>query len=98
MIMRLIDADKLIEEINMIGNGIRMEDKLTTLDFNIGLSYAMQMVKAQPTAYDVEKVVAELEEESNFFSGIPMGSLQKAYYCNGVEKAIEIVRKGGIDG
>ena len=48
----------------------------------------------QPTAYDVEKVVAELEEEinrlcsasGNYFHG----------YTEGIEKAIEIVRKGGV--
>ena len=41
----------------------------------------------------VEKLIGRLEEESDFFSGEPMGSLQKAYYCKGVEKAIEIVNQ-----
>lgn len=50
-----------------------------------------------PIAFDRKKVVAELEKESDFFGGEPMGILQKAYYCKGVEKAIEIVKAGGVD-
>ena len=47
-------------------------------------------------AYDVDAVVKELEEESDFFGGEPMGSLQKAYYCKGIDKAIDIVKAGGV--
>ena len=38
-----------------------------------------------------ELIRKRLEPEADFFSGEPMGSLQKAYYCKGVEKAMEIV-------
>lgn len=38
-----------------------------------------------------EKIRKRLEPEADFFSDEPMGSLQKAYYCKGVEKAMEIV-------
>lgn len=38
-----------------------------------------------------ELIKEKLEKESDFFGGQPMGSLQKAYYCKGVEKAISIV-------
>lgn len=51
---RLIDADALIEEINNISESIFVCNKPTTLDFNIGLSYAIQMIKAQPTI-EIEK-------------------------------------------
>lgn len=44
----------------------------------------------------IEEIVEQLEEESDFFGGDPMGSLQKAFYCKGITKAIEIV-KGGVD-
>jgi hypothetical protein len=40
-------------------------------------------------AFDL--IQKRLEPEADFFSGEPMGSLQKAYYCKGVEKAMEIV-------
>ena len=48
------------------------------------------------TRKPMERILEQLEEESDFFGGEPMGSLQKAYYCKGIEKAIEIV-KGGVD-
>jgi Lar family restriction alleviation protein len=51
-------------------------------------------IKAWNTRKPAEEVVARLEEESNFFNGEAMGTLQKAYYCKGVEKAIEIVKEG----
>ena len=50
-------------------------------------------VKALERYNALERVIERLEEESNFFKGEPMGSLQKAYYCMGIEKAIEIIKK-----
>lgn len=41
----------------------------------------------------IEKILERLEEESNFFGGEPMGTLQKQFYCEGVKKAIEIVKE-----
>lgn len=57
----------------------------------------IQLIEETETAFDVEKVLEQLEEESDFFGGEPMGSLQKAYYCKGVENAIDIVKRGGIE-
>ena len=54
--MRLIDADKLIEEINNLG--WRLYDTLTLK----GLSIALETIKEQPTAFDVDKVVEQLED------------------------------------
>jgi len=67
---RLIDADALIED----------------LKGSLFYSDAIPFVEDAPTAYDVEKVVAELEK-ANYDEGL----LQK-------HMAIGIVRKGGIDG
>ena len=55
--MRLIDADKLIEEINNLG--WRLYDTLTLK----GLSIALETINQQPTAFDVDKVEKELEEK-----------------------------------
>jgi hypothetical protein len=49
--MRLIDADALSEELEKHYIGAWRLDTLT-----------QQYIEKQPTAYDVEKVVAELEE------------------------------------
>lgn len=81
---RLIDADALIEAFK-VKSGIWTETS----------KYLIKVIEKQPTAYNVDAVVAGLEKESDFFGGKPMGSLQKAYYCKGIDKAIDIVRKGG---
>lgn len=51
-------------------------------------------IENQPIAYDVDKVVKELEEKKHNFSG---GSLQTIYYWKGIEEAIEIVKGGGVN-
>ena len=75
---RLIDADKL---------------KVYLKEY-LHYDHAIPWVDAQPTAYDVEKVVAELENAypinpypNNFSNGRDMA----------IGKAIEIVRKGGAE-
>ena len=88
--MNLIDADKLIEEINNLG--WRLYDTLTLK----GLSIALETIKEQPTAFDVDKVVKGLEElrESEDVDG-------RAYYTmsekEAINKAIKIVKAGAID-
>ena len=49
-------------------------------------------VKDARTTFDIVKVIKQLEEESNFFSGEPMGTLQKHFYCAGIERALEIIK------
>lgn len=83
--MRLIDADKLIKELII---------KTVSKDAHI-ISIAnavVNLVHNQPTAFDVEKVVAELKELSNAEADY--------YYANSNdvidrETAIEIVENGG---
>ena len=82
---RLIDADELIKALEKHYEQITM----TNVPNSIPEFYCQmeKLIDTQPTAYDVEKVVAELEEN---------------YYKNGgmliIDEVIEIVRKGGIDG
>ena len=60
--MRLIDADKLIEELTI---------KAVSKDAHI-ISIANEVVNFvnnQPTAYDIDKVVEELEERTDFLKG-----------------------------
>ena len=51
-----------------------------------------EMVELAPTAYDIDKVVEQLGNAKDEFSG---GTLQEEYYWRGINKAIEIVKKGG---
>ena len=60
-----------------------------------GFETREEAIKHWNTRKPMERILEQLEEESDFFGGEPMGSLQKAYYCKGIEKAIEIVRNGG---
>lgn len=77
--MRLIDADALIEEAR----------ELHIDDFML----VMAMANKQPTAYDVEKVVAELEKEKEIVKEY------EEYHCSvRLDKAIDIVKRGGIEG
>ena len=91
--MRLIDADKLIEDIhkrNYISKALS-EIFETIID-------------EQPTAYDVDKVVEQLEEVEKIMTS-PVnkdcfGEECRASDCTVclISKAIEIVKGGGVDG
>ena len=81
--MRLIDADKIIDS---LGN--------SDMDFAIGA-----VIDEQPTAFDVDKVVEQLETRR-----IRAAALQKKYiseYFEGetdaFEFAIKIVKEGGVE-
>lgn len=84
--MRLIDADKII-------NSLRSSD----IDL-----YISGLIDEQPTAFDVDEVVEQLKElKMRYFLTIAnTGDADKdcAYknIANTIDKAIEIVKGGGI--
>ena len=84
--MRLIDADKLI---NSLGSS----------DVDL---YISGLIDGQPTAFDVDKVVEQLKQlKMRYFLTIAnTGDADKncAYknIANTIDKAIEIVKSGGI--
>ena len=87
---RLIDADKLL---NRIAELFRNDDLYLVGKF-IGL------IEQQPTAFDVDKVVSELEK-SHFHTD---ATFDDDGCCNddseevvNLNEAIEIIRGGGID-
>ena len=85
--MRLIDEEKLMEDIQKT-----ITEKSSTIDW-------MNMIYRQPTAYDVEKVVEQLEEladESYKAYCIAFNSDDRAEY-DAYTNAIEIVKGGGVD-
>ena len=85
--MRLIDADKLIED---------MRDKWDMQDLYLPIHFKELLIDEQQTAFDVDKVVKGLEElrESEDVDG-------RAYYTmsekEAINKAIKIVKAGAID-
>ena len=85
--MRLIDADALMEEIDNQMKELQ-KDGNDDLARGVTLFIAEKMksfIKAQPTAYDVEKVVSELEKASKtMMPVIP------------TKDAIDIVKRGVV--
>ena len=85
---RLIDADDLIEYIKIwdIGNSISSDQK----EF-------IDCVNRQFTAFNVDKVVEQLEEERENV-GFVKATTEVSAYIRGINDAIEIVKGGGVDG
>ena len=80
--MRLIDADAFKTQIA----GITIANNYPTSKANA----ICKVIDAQPTAYDPDKVVEQLEEACISLSDYPG-------YTVDIEKAIEIVKGGGVD-
>lgn len=98
--MRLIDADKLLE---LIKEQKEREIGGYTKGINAGLNIAKSIIndKTQtPTAYDVDKVVEQLESESARWqnSGDAYNYEKEKGVAIGFRKAIKIVKGGEIDG
>lgn len=83
--MRLIDADKIDFNEVFVGASKFAEDTRQA---------GKMLIDAQPTAYDVDKVVEELEEYSNADEAERHGTIPVIE----LDDAIEIVKRGGIDG
>lgn len=94
--MRLIDADLLMKNLGFMDTEEEREE-------NVGQIITWEDVDRMPTAFDVEKVVKELEDlKMRYFLTIAnTGDADKdcAYLntANAIDKAIEIVKRGGRD-
>ena len=84
---RLIDADKLIEDV------------LNSMPTGSARGVFRAFIEQQPTAFNVEKVVEQLEK-SHFHTD---ATFDDDGYCNddseevvNLNEAIEIIRKGGV--
>ena len=92
---RLIDADKLLEETRRDRDYAR---KNGFLDMYYERQVLIDRIKAQPTAYDLDDVVEQLEDRKSIMletfkiseSDIDRGRIY------GMDKAIEIVKGGGV--
>ena len=89
---RLIDADKLLSYIDRVKNSGLGKQKT--------IEYITKYISNMPTAFDVDKVVVQLEE--SYF--ITESTFDDDGWCNddseevvNLNEAIEIVRRGGID-
>lgn len=85
--MRLIDADELIKYIKIweIGTSISSDQK----EF-------IDCIDNQPTAFDLDKVVEQLEEERENV-GFVKATTEASAYIRGINDAIKIVKGGGVE-
>ena len=98
--MRLIDADALIEELHHMIEGdadLRKDYEYMGID---------DCIRSMPTAYNVDAVVKQLEEEreyayADFEEYANRYELDLSddddWYHIGLERAIKLVRKGGAE-
>ena len=86
--MRLIDADALKKDLKSVtlSNG--------TL---VNTNAVLYLLEEYPMAYDVDKVVEQLENERKFWENAYNRNLGKEK-ARSYEHAIEIVKGGGVDG
>lgn len=84
--MRLIDADELIKYIKIweIGTSISSDQK----EF-------IDCINKQPTAFDVDKVVKQLDKASDYYEFDEQGK-EHVQMIN-LTEAIEIVKGGGVE-
>ena len=87
---RLIGANALIEEINRQIRNVCTDGSWASEATTFVADRMIKLVNNQPTAYDVEKVVAELEDKT------AMDIFDKDWYVRRND-AIKIVRKGGVE-
>jgi hypothetical protein len=101
--MRLIDADMLIEEIEKIALEVeqqtqsRRNGKTLAQGILFGFGAMRKTVLEQPTAYDVDKVAAQLERDKFIDIETTLSDVHQGYNA-GISRAIEIVKGGGVDG
>ena len=103
--MRLIDADALLEQYNLkdatkYGN---KDAEQQAHSYSTMMLYEIaDMIDGAPTAYDTDKVVEELEENASRYTkkyATPYGNNgYRDTKAISIHKAIEIVKRGGVDG
>lgn len=103
---RLIDADKLIQEMSEWywdkEKQKAAENDVSPMDLFTHL--AITTVQEQPTAFDVDKVVEQLDDEANrsyadfkkYADEIGESESDNWYYI-GLRRAIGIVKGGGVE-
>lgn len=89
--MRLIDADELKEELSQQWF---IDILLTKTNSNDMYSALAEKIDSQPTAYEEDKVLKQLEDEK---SHISLLDDELEVYKSAIDDAIEIVKEGGMN-
>lgn len=105
---RLIDADKSILHLNdyaLQEAPFGRNDSENQKEIYETIQECMKAVEEQPTAFDVENIIKQLEEErdysyedyENYAEKHNMDVALDDLFCRGLDRAIEIVKRGGRD-
>lgn len=96
--MRPIDADKVL--------GVLRELAAHSFSGTIHIKNAMHLINEQPTVYDVDKVVEQLEEERELAYAdfdkyaeevdLCFDSECDDFFHTGLERAIKVLKAGGV--
>lgn len=89
---RLIDADLLKDNIIKCLKPLDPEEEM--IDVDVALVSTLMEIDEQPTAFDLDKVMEQLEDRSALAR--PVG-WSKAYEIIMLKDAIEIVKGGGVE-
>ena len=89
---RLRDADLLKDNIIKCLKPLDPEEEM--IDVDVALVSTLMEIDGQPTAFDVDKVMEQLEDRSALAR--PVG-WSKAYDIIMLKDAIEIVKGGGVE-
>lgn len=97
---RLIDADELLKALNSFNDKENGNEH-----FLCGIETAKELIENQPTAYDIDKVVEQLEDVGQKMSesksiqkyGKSSPANHRYYKAVSVKRAIGIVKGGGVD-
>lgn len=98
--MRLIDADKVIEVIKGMQKAYPIEDQRPhARGIRVALFDCRNLIENQPTAYDVEKVISEIDKCSIDNTDWSYSTNEKlaSYYLSRTAEVIDIVKRGGIN-
>lgn len=101
---RLIDADKLIRRMRIDMDRMKYQYNLDVIE---GMSLAIGYIVGRPTAYDMDKVIEHIEfiKENGACAREDCGHCKYFMTCwdgemsdrLALDKAIEIVKRGGRD-
>ena len=90
----LISRSELLKRFSVSKDGHRMPEKdCDNFEVTVSVKDVKTIIKEQPTAYDIGKVVSELETDSSVKL---YGSQNSDNYMIPVKRAIEIVKQGGV--
>ena len=94
--MRLINADILIEDLNRQLSEVDCTDKNRLL-ISMIITSVQGTIKRQPTAYDVDKVVEQLEEQQNYCKENAYKSETLTMLYHEYNKIIDIVKQNLVN-